>query len=96
MGKSRKKPAAKNQKTGRKGWTTEEHFEYLTSLIPNFVSAQSSKTTADTWPAIYEEWFRHWPLAPPTTKETDEGCTEEDRVKAMKTVSTVFYFFSRA
>jgi hypothetical protein len=87
MGKNRKKTATKDKKTSRKGWTNDEQYEYLTSQIPIFVNAQSSKTTADQWPAIYEEWFKRWPIGEPTQKEIEQGLTEDDRVKAVKMVS---------
>lgn len=87
MGKNRKKTAAKDKETNRKGWTNDEQYEYLTSLIPVFVNAQSSKTTADQWPAIHEEWFNRWPIGEPTEKEIARGLTEDDRVKAVKRVS---------
>jgi hypothetical protein len=89
MGKKQQK-SAKNDKATRKGWTTNEQFEFLTSLLPSFINAQLSKTTADQWPTIYEEWFKQWPLDPPTPKDIANGHTEEVHTKAMKTVSNAY------
>ena len=92
MGRNRTKLAAGNQAT-RKGWTTDEQYEYLMSQIPAFVKAQSSKTTANVWPGIHEEWFKRWPFGPPTKEDIARNLSEDDRVKAVKMVSDTYYLF---
>jgi hypothetical protein len=59
----------------------------LSSLLPTYINAQSSKTTADGWAEIYEEWFKQWPLGPPTEKDIEQGINEAKQLAAMKTVN---------
>jgi hypothetical protein len=76
-----------SQKTGRKGWTTEEQFAYLSSLIPSYLEAQAKKKVPDLWPGIFEGWFQRWPLVPPSDKDIAAGLGGDARYKATKLVS---------
>jgi hypothetical protein len=85
---TRKKKAG--DKKERRGWTTEEQYSYLSSHISSYTAAQASKRTGDIWPTLFEEWFRRWPLGPPTQRDINAGKSEDDRIKAMKQVSAKF------
>jgi hypothetical protein len=87
MTKSKKKATTKDKSVNQRGWMTDEQFDYLSSHLPAFINAQSSKTTADGWAVIHEEWFKRWPLGPPTEKDVKVGRTEAQRLTAMKTVN---------
>lgn len=77
----------------RRGWTTDEQYTYLSSYIPTYAAAQSSKSTGDIWPALFEEWFRRWPLGPPTEEDIKAKKSEDDRIKAKKQVSAKFRYY---
>ena len=89
MGKRKKATTTSNDT--RRGWTTDDQFEYLSSLVPGFLSAQAAKKTAEYWPPIFEAWFERWRLDLPTQKEVEAGKTEQDLQNAMKLVSEVLY-----
>lgn len=71
---------------GPKGWTTEAQEQYLLSLIPSYLSAQSSKTLGDFWPVIWEGWFGQWESPPVTEEEEKKGTTAASKLKATKIV----------
>jgi hypothetical protein len=47
------------------------------------------KSTGDIWPALFEEWFRKWPLGPPM-EDIKAKKSEDDQIKAKKQVSAKF------
>lgn len=92
----KKKPAkvvaGRKQPSKRRGWTTDDQFAYLDSLIPIFKAAQSNGTTSEMWPPIEKHWFTTWGLDPPNAKELAAGKSEDDRRKAVMEVSYAFSF----
>jgi hypothetical protein len=88
--KSSKKKESKKEpkKKGRRGWTTDDQDKFLSSHIPSYLSAQTSKTSSDFWPPLWEQYFEQWPVLSPPDKtngedkaadETADGAAVEDK-----------------
>jgi hypothetical protein len=70
-------------------WTTPEQLDYLESLKPAYLAAQNKggKKFSDFWSTVYEYFFQNWPPDAPTEEEKCKGVTEQDKAKALKSVS---------
>lgn len=93
MGKKSGQSSAKSKATKapkRRGWTSDEQFSYLDSILPTYRGAQTNNTTQEMWGPIEEHWFSHWPLSAPTDAEVEKGLTDHERRKKVMDVSASY------
>jgi hypothetical protein len=91
MGK-RKKKSTEPKKLGRHEWTTPEQKEFLSSKIPAYLAAQSTRTTqprSDFWVPLWEAYFTQWPMEPESEEEKTSGKVNPARLVKEKKVSTL-------
>ena len=57
---------SKSQKGGRKGWTTEEQFNWLQERIPLYLDSRAEGQLGlnQFWIQLYDGWFECWPVEP--------------------------------
>lgn len=82
---------SKSGKGGRRGWTTDEQREFLTSYLPSYLQAKGqlgNKSFEAFWPPLYEEWFKQWPL-PELSEDLADGKTNAPMLAAKKLVSNL-------
>src|ERR1700732_721969 len=65
----REKDGEGPKKKGRRGWTTDDQEQFLSSQIPSYLASQASKARSDFGPPLWEKYFEQWPL--PTLSDTD-------------------------
>jgi hypothetical protein len=73
----------RNNRGGRRGWTTPEQYAWFRRYEPLYLSAQEVGPAAlkQLWPQLYEDWFTRWPE--PATGSGDLAVA----MKAKRTVS---------
>jgi hypothetical protein len=79
-------------KGGSKPWTTVEQRQWLASKISDYIASKTKGSTAAFWPAIYEEWFRTWPLEGPSN---GDDISADEALKRKKAVRFFFWYLRK-
>jgi hypothetical protein len=74
-------------KGGQKARASEEQLEWLTSMLPSYMTSRASTAPGDFWPGGYETWFAKWPLEGPSAEEQAQGVDEAAKSRKKKAVS---------
>ena len=81
------KDAKKSQKSGTghaNMWTTKEQHDWLLARLPAFREALAKKDSGKWIKPVYEDWFREFPLDPPTASELQEADNDTDKAMEQK------------
>ena len=76
----------------RRGWTTDEQFNYLNNFLPTFKTAQVKNMTQEMWLPIKQYRFTQWPLGAATEDEVKQGLTNQAWRKRIMEVSGLCLF----
>jgi hypothetical protein len=68
----------------KKTWANKSQMDWLASQLPEFRSAQESKTVPDFFSRLYAEYYKQWPLPAPTSQEIAEAEGDKEKAKTAK------------
>lgn len=76
-------------KMGRRGWTTPEQLDFLTSWIPEFRAHQNNGTLTEYFPLLYRQYLKNFPPTVSSEEIEEEGDASEALDKKRAAVRVV-------
>ena len=76
-------------KPASEDWKTGEQLEFLVPRWKSFKDAQDTKTLANFWPKVFEDWYTKWPVPSSASLVLKYGTVEEGRLMLQKAKNVV-------